>query len=102
MPTYTYQCKKCGHSHDVFHAISATPRVRCPECNATCKRLLGTGAGIIFKGSGFYETDYKKSGDRTPAKAAAPTDGKYKAGEKASSDTGTSTTKTESKAAKKD
>ena len=63
MPTYTYECKSCGHEHDVFHGISAKPRVKCEECGAPCKRLLGTGSGIIFKGSGFYETDYKqKSG----------------------------------------
>lgn len=63
MPTYTYECKKCGHEMDVFHGMSAKPRVRCEECGGTCRRLLGAGAGIIFKGSGFYETDYKtKSG----------------------------------------
>lgn len=62
MPTYTYECKKCEHTFDVFHAIHANPRVKCEECGGACKRLLGTGAGIIFKGSGFYETDYKRSG----------------------------------------
>ena len=63
MPTYTYECKSCGLERDVFHGISARPRVRCDECGTMCRRLLGAGAGIIFKGSGFYETDYKtKSG----------------------------------------
>lgn len=60
MPTYTYMCKKCSGTHDVFHAISASPKVKCPLCGAACKKMFGTGAGIIFKGSGFYETDYKK------------------------------------------
>ena len=59
MPTYTYQCKKCASSRDVFHGISARPRVRCETCGGVCRRLLGTGASVIFKGSGFYETDYK-------------------------------------------
>ncbi len=64
MPTYTYECKTCEHSFDLFHAISANPRPKCPECGGACKRLLGTGAGVIFKGSGFYETDYKKNGSK--------------------------------------
>lgn len=60
MPTYSYECRKCGHVFDIFHSISATPRVKCEDCGGGVKRLMGTGAGIIFKGSGFYETDYKK------------------------------------------
>ncbi len=62
MPTYSYECRKCGHVQDLFHAISANPRVKCEDCGGGCKRKLGTGAGIIFKGSGFYETDYKRAG----------------------------------------
>lgn len=69
MPTYTYQCKKCGCTQDVFHPMSASPKIRCGECGGACKRLLGTGAGIIFKGGGFYETDYKRK-DGKPAGAA--------------------------------
>lgn len=60
MPTYAYQCKKCAHTFDVFHSISASPRMKCEKCKGPCKKLLGTGAGLIFKGSGFYETDYKR------------------------------------------
>ncbi|MBX7255201.1 MAG: zinc ribbon domain-containing protein [Candidatus Hydrogenedentes bacterium] len=64
MPTYTYQCKKCEAVQDVFHSMSESPRVKCDSCGSTrTTRLLGTGAGILFKGSGFYETDYKKSGN---------------------------------------
>ena len=72
MPTYTYGCKKCGHEFDVFHGISANPALRCESCDsAKVERHLGTGAGIIFKGSGFYETDFKdkkgkKPGDSKP------------------------------------
>lgn len=62
MPTYSYVCRKCGHVQDVFHSISVNPRVKCEECGGGCRRKLGSGAGIIFKGSGFYETDYKRSG----------------------------------------
>ncbi len=65
MPTYSYECRKCGHVQDLFHAMSANPRVKCEECGGSCKRMLGTGAGIIFKGSGFYETDYKRNGGKT-------------------------------------
>ena len=59
MPTYTYECRSCGKTQDVFHGMSAKPRVKCGDCGKGSKRLLGTGSGIIFKGSGFYETDYK-------------------------------------------
>lgn len=61
MPTYEYECQKCGHIFEAFQLMTAKPLRKCPECGGKVKRLLGTGAGIIFKGSGFYETDYKKS-----------------------------------------
>ncbi len=61
MPTYEYKCRKCGHQFEAFQAISAAPLKRCPECKGTVARMLTTGSGIIFKGSGFYQTDYKKS-----------------------------------------
>lgn len=67
MPTYDYACPKCGHEFEVFQSMSDKPLTKCPKCKkAGVKRLLGTGAGLMFKGSGFYETDYKKS------KSAAP------------------------------
>ena len=63
MPTYTYECAKCGQTKDVFHSMSQRPALKCEACGSTrMNRLLGTGAGIIFKGSGFYETDYRKNG----------------------------------------
>lgn len=76
MPTYTYQCKACEETHEVFHAMSANPKVKCPVCGKACKRLLGTGAGIIFKGSGFYETDYKKDGGTKAAKSGGSAESK--------------------------
>mgnify|MGYP001311025799 CR=1 FL=1 len=60
MPTYTYRCKKCSHEHTEFHSMSAAPQIRCDLCNGLCEKQIGSGAGIIFKGTGFYETDYKK------------------------------------------
>jgi putative FmdB family regulatory protein len=60
MPTYEYQCKKCQHLFDVFQSMSDEPLKECPECKGEVKRLIGSGSGMIFKGSGFYETDYKR------------------------------------------
>ncbi|NCD34374.1 MAG: zinc ribbon domain-containing protein [Spartobacteria bacterium] len=67
MPTYDYKCKECGHLFEVFQNITADPVNTCPECGGAVKRLLGTGAGIIFKGSGFYATDYRSSGYQSAA-----------------------------------
>lgn len=60
MPTYDYQCQACGHEFEEFQMMSAKSLRKCPECKKLkLKRLIGTGAGVIFKGSGFYETDYR-------------------------------------------
>ena len=60
MPTYEYSCKNCGHELESFHRMSADPLVDCPSCDTpSLKRKIGLGAGIIFKGGGFYETDFK-------------------------------------------
>jgi len=86
MPTYTYACRKCANEQDVFHGISAKPRVKCEKCGGNCKRLMGKGAGLIFKGSGFYETDYKRSGEKVASnsngesKSESKSDGKADAG----------------------
>jgi len=61
MPTYEYECLKCGHRFELFQRITEPPRKRCPVCRGKVRRLLGTGAGMIFKGSGFYSTDYRSS-----------------------------------------
>ncbi|MEM5948356.1 FmdB family zinc ribbon protein [Spirochaetia bacterium 38H-sp] len=61
MPTYEYQCTNCGHIFEAFQAISEEPIRECPECSKPVKRLISGGTGIIFKGSGFYVNDSKKS-----------------------------------------
>jgi putative FmdB family regulatory protein len=61
MPTYDYQCGACGHDWELFQSMNDSPVKSCPKCKKRkAKRLLGLGAGLIFKGTGFYETDYKK------------------------------------------
>jgi putative FmdB family regulatory protein len=69
MPTYEYACQKCGHHFEQFQSMRDVPLRKCPKCHKPgLKRLIGGGAGLIFKGSGFYITDYKNKG---MAKAAA-------------------------------
>ncbi|HLF20834.1 MAG TPA: zinc ribbon domain-containing protein, partial [Bacteroidota bacterium] len=63
MPTYEYQCKNCGHSFEEMESMAAEPLMVCPNCGkSSLKRLMSGGSGMIFKGSGFYHTDYKKTG----------------------------------------
>lgn len=70
MPTYEYQCSACGHRFEKFQSITAAPVKKCPECGKSkVQRLIGTGAGLIFKGSGFYITDYRSEGYKNSAKA---------------------------------
>ena len=59
MPTYDYICNKCGHTFELFQSMSETPRKTCPVCKRVVRRLVSGGSGLIFKGSGFYLTDYK-------------------------------------------
>lgn len=68
MPTYDYECSSCGHRFEVFEKIDASPRKKCPRCRkGNSRRLMGTGAGFLFKGSGFYTTDSRKNGSGAPA-----------------------------------
>ncbi len=75
MPTYEYQCTKCDRVFELFQSITAKPKrtmgTECDQCNnkAPVTRLIGTGAGILFKGSGFYETDYRSDSYNKAAKA---------------------------------
>ena len=73
MPTYDYVCDQCGYEFELFHSMKDEPVKICPECNAAkVRRLIGTGGGIIFKGSGFYETDYKrKSGSGSSSSSSS-------------------------------
>lgn len=70
MPTYEYQCNTCEQVFDVFQSMSARRLTKCPDkaCKGRVKRLLGKGAGVIFKGSGFYETDYRSESYKESAK----------------------------------
>lgn len=61
MPTYDYKCSSCGYTFEYFQPMSAEPLIECPKCKGILKRIIGTGAGPIFKGSGFYQTDYKSN-----------------------------------------
>ena len=60
MPTYDYQCDKCGKNFEKFEKMTDKPQGKCPKCGGKTRRLIAGGSGVIFKGSGFYETDYKK------------------------------------------
>ena len=72
MPTYEYVCAKCGHEMEAFQSMNYTPLKKCPACKkAGLKRQVGGGAGLIFKGSGFYITDYKKKSGTPDAKPAS-------------------------------
>lgn len=61
MPTYDYECEDCGHTFDVLQSITADPLEECPVCEGSLRRLLSRNVGFIFKGPGFYATDYKSS-----------------------------------------
>src|SRR5262245_24551453 len=68
MPTYVYRCKKCKHRFELFHSISDDSVKRCPRCRSKAERIPAAGAGILFKGSGFYITDYRSKSYKDKAK----------------------------------
>lgn len=66
MPTYDYKCENCGHTFEAFQSMKEEALKKCPECGKeTLRRLIGAGAGLIFKGSGFYLTDYKNTSNKS-------------------------------------
>jgi putative FmdB family regulatory protein len=74
MPTYDYKCTGCNYTFEIFQQMTAEPLKNCPECGGKLKRIIGTGAGPIFKGSGFYQTDYKnntKAEEKKPKSTSA-------------------------------
>ena len=73
MPSYDYLCQKCGHRFEAFQKMSDKLWTKCPECSGQIKRLIGGGSGLIFKGSGFYITDYKNSSEKAEVKSNADT-----------------------------
>jgi len=75
MPTYDYSCDACKHEFEVFESISVDPQKKCPKCKKNkLRRLFGAGAGLIFKGSGFYQTDYRSESYKKAATADKPAD----------------------------
>ena len=91
MPIYEYQCSNCGHNLEELQSISEPPLTKCPKCGKdTLKKLIGSGGGLIFKGSGFYLTDYKKkssSGSQPAPKKEKPKDSKPSALDKPAKET---------------
>ncbi len=91
MPTYDYECKTCDHRWEAFQSIKAPALKKCPECGKnTARRVIGPGAGILFKGSGFYITDYRSDSYK---KAAAADSSTSSSGESSKSDSGKSAAK---------
>jgi putative FmdB family regulatory protein len=79
MPTYDYICDDCGHEFEAYEPITAEPRKDCPDCSGLgLRRKIGPGAAILFKGSGFYQTDYRSESYKKAAKADKPSDGAAK------------------------
>jgi len=79
MPTYDYECDACGHLFELFQGINDPIKRKCPECKKLkLRRLFGTGAAILFKGSGFYETDYRSDSYKSDAKKASSAEKKSK------------------------
>jgi putative FmdB family regulatory protein len=73
MPTYDYECDACGHTFELFQSYSAEVEKKCPKCKKLkLRRLFGTGAAIVFKGSGFYQTDYRSDSYKKAAESDKP------------------------------
>ncbi|MFY9256116.1 MAG: zinc ribbon domain-containing protein [Fuerstiella sp.] len=73
MPTYEYRCNACEHTWEEFQSITAKPTKKCPDCKkAKAERIISAGGGIIFKGTGFYQTDYRSDSYKKAAKADTP------------------------------
>ncbi len=69
MPTYDYECPKCAYKFELLQKMNEKPLAKCPKCGSDkVKRLIGAGTGIIFKGTGFYETDYKRKEKKDPSR----------------------------------
>jgi len=92
MPTYEYRCKACKAELEIFHSMSEDARTECPECSEhELERLISAGGGVIFKGSGFYETDYRSDSYKKGEKAA-----KKDSSQKSSSDSSSTDSKSKS------
>ena|SRR5438105_9732498 len=80
MPTYDYECRKCGHRFELFHSMSDESIKRCPKCRGRARRVPSAGAGLLFKGSGFYITDYRSASYQEKAKQEKSSGGAGDAG----------------------
>ena len=93
MPTYDYICDSCRHEFEAFESIKADPQTVCPECRgATLRRKIGAGAAILFKGSGFYQTDYRSDSYKKSAAADKPSESKSSGSDSSSSSSTSSST----------
>jgi putative FmdB family regulatory protein len=72
MPTYEYECRDCGHAFERFQGINEDPISLCPECEGKVRRLISSGGGLVFKGPGFYATDYRSGGGVGSGGSKAP------------------------------
>jgi putative FmdB family regulatory protein len=93
MPTYEYECEKCGNHFELFQSMKDAPKKSCPQCKGRVRRLISGGAGLIFKGSGFYITDYRSEGYKSAAKkeksgSASPAPAKTEPAKPAAAPTG--------------
>lgn len=102
MPTYDYECDACGHKFELFQSISAPVETKCPECKKPkLRRLIGTGAAVVFKGSGFYQTDYRSDSYKKAAEKDKPSSDSKREKTSESKSAGEKTNSAESGAAKK-
>ncbi|MFC1496968.1 FmdB family zinc ribbon protein [Verrucomicrobiota bacterium] len=100
MPTYEYECENCGFHFERFQGINDKPVKRCSKCRHKVRRLMGTGAGIIFKGSGFYQTDYRSDSYKEGAKREK-SESAAKSGDKKKTETVSSGTRAKKTASQK-
>jgi putative FmdB family regulatory protein len=98
LPTYDYRCKKCNHTWETFQSIKAEPTKKCPECGKNAaERVIGPGAAVIFKGSGFYQTDYRSESYKKAAEADKPASSTKSEGSSSSSPAPAAEKKSDSK-----
>ena len=102
MPTYEYECGSCGHRFEKFSRMTEASGAECPQCHSPAERLISGGAGLLFKGSGFYITDYRSdSYKKAASKEKGGTEGASASGDKPAADKAKDKAKSQDKAPKK-